>query len=144
MDRYPEEELNTSWKDEDNGTMPANVDTLRQAVVGHKIVDAGYRDVQSKNPWYRGRAFVITLDNGTQVRLFDDSDCCAYTELQEFLLHPGKVNHVIIGVGTTEKYTRWHIYAHYGDVLELTVGWSPGNPFYYGYGFHIDVVPMEG
>jgi hypothetical protein len=31
-----------------------------------------------------------------------------------------------------------------GDVLELQVGWSPGNPFYYAYGFHIDVVPVGG
>ena len=46
-----------------------------------------------------------------------------------------------MGVGTTGEYTRWHIYADLGDVLELTVGWSCGNPFYYGYGFYIDVVP---
>lgn len=28
-----------------------------------------------------------------------------------------------------------------GDVMELEVGWSCGNPFYYGYGFSINVVP---
>ena len=44
-----------------------------------------------------------------------------------------------MGVGTTDGFTRWHIYADMGDVLELEVGWSCGNPFYYGYGFNITV-----
>jgi hypothetical protein len=55
-------------------------------------------------------------------------------------LHPERVDHIITGVGTTGGYTTWHIYADMGDVLELSVGWSSGNPFYYGYGFDISVV----
>lgn len=140
-DRYPTETLS---EDEDDGVMPANVATLAEAVIGHRIVKAEHADVP--HPWLEGRktrAFVITLDDGTQVQLRETSDCCAYTELDAFLLHPEKVDHVIMGVGTTEGYTRWHIYADWGDVLELTVGWSCGNPFYYGYGFAIDVVPMK-
>lgn len=86
----------------------------------------------------------ITLDNGEKVLLADTSDCCAYTSLESFLLHPERVDHIITGVGTTDKYQRWHIYADLGDVLELEVGWSAGNPFYYGYGFDIHVIPIDG
>lgn len=129
-DRYPEEELDSEWQD--CGVMPSQIERLSAAVVGHRIVRAEHSEEQ---------VFVLTLDDGTQVRLANTNDCCAYTELEEFLLHPELVDHIIMGVGTTEKYTRWHIYADMGDILELTVGWSCGNPFYYGYGFDIDVVP---
>lgn len=137
---YPTEVLGDEY--EDDGTMVNNVDTLRQAVVGHRIVKAEEREIKSDRWYGSGRGLVITLDDGTEVRLVDTDDCCAYTALQTFLLHPDKVDHMILGVGTTEGYTRWHIYADWGDVLELEVGWSCGNPFYYGYGFHIDVVPV--
>lgn len=139
--RYPDEVLNP---EHDEGVMPENVERLRQAVIGRRIVKAEKRRVERARYGYASQqdAFVITLDDGRAVRLFDDSECCAFTELEAFLLHPDKVDHMIMGVGTTEQYTRWHIYADWGDVLELTVGWSAGNPFYYGYGFDIDVVPM--
>lgn len=137
MDTYPNEELDDG---EDNGTMPENVAELREAVVGHRIVKTEKRDIPGL--YGNDEAFVITLDNGHEVRLWDTSDCCAYTALEEFLLHPEKVDHVVMGVGTTDSYTRWHIYADYGDILELTVGWSAGNPFYYGYGFDIDVTEV--
>jgi len=136
-ERYPAEELDRY--NDDNGTMPDNVETLAAAVVGHRIVKSEMRD----NTGHYGcnlKVFVITLDNGTEVQLDNTDDCCAYTELQEFLLHPEMVDHVIMGVGTTESYNTWHIYADLGDVLELTVGWSCGNPFHYGYGFSINVV----
>lgn len=45
--------------------------------------------------------------------------------------------------GTTDGYTTWHIYADFGDVMRLKVDWSPGNPFYYGYGFDIAVEPVK-
>lgn len=125
-DRYPEEKLS---EEDDNGTMPENVAELREHVIGHRIVSAD-RD---------GRTFTITLDNGKRVELADTDDCCAHTELDAFLLHPERVDHIITGVGTTGGYTTWHIYADMGDVLELSVGWSSGNPFYYGYGFDISV-----
>lgn len=137
---YPIEELDPN---DDCGTMPENVDELRQAVVGKRIVKTEVREVPSEYSWRSpSSGLVITLDDGTEVRLADTDDCCAYTSLEAFLLHPDRVDHVIMGVGTTEDYTRWHIYADLGDVLELTVGWSCGNPFYYGYGFHIDVVSV--
>jgi len=141
MNIYPEEILD---EDDDDGTMPNNVAQLAEAVVGHRIVNVSTGKVTSE--WGYGwqeTGTIITLDNGKQVELGNTDDCCAYTELQEFLLHPDAVNHVIMGVGTTEGYTTWHIYADMGDVLKLTVGWSCGNPFYYGYGFSIQVKDIE-
>lgn len=126
--------------DEDDGTMPGNVEELRQEVVGHKIVHAGW--AERPHSWYEGRTetvFQITLDNGKQVILRDTDDCCAFTELEDFLLHVDRIDHVITGVGTTQGYGVWHIFADLGDILELSVAWSPGNPFYYGYGFSIAV-----
>lgn len=135
LDRYPPEVLDD---DEDNGTMPENVAALAEAVVGHRIVSA--RKEQVENRWGRPEdGTVLTLDNGKRVVLVDTNDCCAFTELEEFLLDPAGVDHVILGVGTTEGYTTWHIFADFGDVMRLKVGWSCGNPFYYGYGFDIRV-----
>lgn len=124
--RYVDEVLGP---EDDDGTMPENRKALEDAVVGHKIVS-----VEKK-----GGSATIVLDNGKRVQMHEDGDCCAYTELESFLLHPDKVDHVITGVGTTNGYRVWHVYADAGDVLALTVNWSCGNPFYYGYGFNINV-----
>lgn len=122
------------------GTMPDNVDGLRQEVVGHKIVSASFVDKPYRHYGrdYTEKVFQITLDNGKQVILRDTDDCCAFTELEDFFLHVDKIDHVITGVGTTEGFCKWHVYADLGDVLELTVGWSEGSG-YYGYGFSIAV-----
>lgn len=139
MDRYPIEHL---AEDRDDGTMPDNLAELREAVVGHRIVKTEHRTLPGR--WYGNNSgFVITLDNGKEVRLAHTSDCCAYTEVEAFLLNPELVNHIVIGVGTTDGFTTWHIYADLGDILKLTIGWSAGNPFYYGYGFDISVVDIE-
>lgn len=135
MNPYPEEVLD---EEDDDGTMPGSVAALADTVVGHKIVSAE-KDHDLPQSYWAGAGLRLTLDNGRQVILRDTSDCCAYTEVEAFLLNPDKVDHVITGVGTTDEYTKWHIYADAGDVLELTVGWSCGNPFYYGYGFDIEV-----
>lgn len=138
IDRYPVEELD---ENDDCGTMPENVDTLREAVIGRKIVSAVKMD--RRHRWGGTySALVLELDNGTQVELMDTDDCCAYTALESFFLDPKSVDHAILGVGTTEEYTKWHIYADFGDVMRLDVGWSCGNPFYYGYGFDIAVKPI--
>ena len=136
MQTYPAERLG---EDDDDGTMPKNVDTLRESVVGRRIVRVE-KNVQVPDR-YDGTTdgTVITLDDGRKVQLANTSDCCAYTELESFLLHADRIDHVITGVGTTDGYTTWHIYADMGDVLEVSVGWSCGNPFYYAYGFHITV-----
>jgi hypothetical protein len=143
MTHYPVETLD---EDYDDGTMPENVEKLSDAVVGHRIVKVE-RDVEVPKSdgyhWGNSTGTALTLDNGRRVFLVDTSDCCAYTELESFLLHADKVDHVITGIGTTGEYTKWHVYADMGDVLELTVGWSSGNPFYYGYGFDIIVRDEE-
>lgn len=142
MIHYPEETLDD---DDDDGTMPANVATLSDAVVGHRIVSATQADIIDPDGWRHipVPTLVLTLDNGKQVRLANYEDCCAYTELASFFLDPRSVDHVIMGVGTTNGYCTWHIYADWGDIMRLQVGWSCGNPFYYGYGFDISVVDME-
>lgn len=135
-DRYPVEVLG---EDDDNGTMPSNIETLRESVVGDRIVKVEKAGPKDRHAYGSGDRTILTLASGRRVALGDTNDCCAHTYLDEFLLHPDKVDHMIMGVGTTGGYTRWHIYADLGDVLELQVEWSPGNPFYYGYGFDIDV-----
>lgn len=143
LDRYPTEVLSDH---DDDGTMPENVEELRQAVVGHRIVAATKgRAKILVNRWGGGdrledvTGLIIELDDGTKVVLEDTSDCCAHTTLESFLLNPGSVDHIITGVGTTDEYESWHIFADMGDVLKLKVGWSCGNPFYYGYGFDVHV-----
>ena len=132
--RYTPEALG----EDDDGTMPENVAALEQAIIGRRIVKAEKEMVERR--WYgQTEATVITLDDGRRVALVDTDDCCAFTELESFLLHPESVRHAILGVGTTDGYTTWHIYADFGDVMTLKVGWSCGNPFYYGYGFDIRV-----
>lgn len=123
--------------------MSGNVDTLAEGVVGHKIVKAGWvdRDFGGKYSYYSSNQFEIELDDGTKVYLANTDDCCAYTELNNFLLNADMVDHVIMGVDATDNFSTWHIYADMGDVLALDVSWSSGNTGYYGFGFHIEVVP---
>ena len=143
MTTYPPDQL--AEYDEDDGTMPENVAKLGEHVIGHRIVSAEKRDFKVKDSyWTADHGLVLTLDNGVRVCLADTSDCCAYTELKEFLLHPERVDHIITGVASTDGYTKWHIFADLGDVLELKVDWSCGNPFYYGYGFDIFVENEPG
>lgn len=135
MNRYPAEILDDDY--EDNGTMPDSLAALEAAVVGHRIVSIEKGKVE--NYWRMTDATIITLDNGKKVVMIEEEDCCAYTEMSSFLLHPEMVDHMIMGVGTTDGFTTWHIYADAGDIAELSVSWSCGNPFYYGYGFTIKV-----
>ena len=81
--------------DDDDGTMPENVATLAHHVVGHRIVSAEERPIEHE---WRGTisGLVITLDNGREVRLADSDDCCAFTELESFLLHADMVDHRLV------------------------------------------------
>lgn len=139
----PNEELSD---DDDNGTMPNNVGALALQVVGHRIVKVEERSVQLEHRWggdeYDRDGLVLTLDTGKVVALFSGGDCCAYTELEAFLFNADKIDHIITGVRTEDGYTRWSIFADAGDVLALTVRWSCGDPFYYGYGFDIGVTEV--
>ena len=135
---YPKETLG---EEEDDGTMPNNVEALEEKVVGHRIVKCEKRKNTIDRDYGRtDEYFAITLDNGMEVQMYETYDCCASTYLQTFLLNPGLVDHIITGVGTTDGYDTWHIYCDWGDILKLEVAWSCGNPFYYGYGFDIKVV----
>jgi hypothetical protein len=136
-DRYPIETFDDP--DYDDGTMPENVARLAEHVIGHRIVKAEQRTVEP-GEWTTIPGLVLTLDNGKQVVLADTYDCCASTELESFWLDPSAVDHVILGVGTTDGYDVWHIYADFGDIMRLQVEWSCGNPFYYAYGFEIWVM----
>lgn len=138
---YPTENLP---EDYDDGTMPENVESLASHVVGHKVSSVDQNVQVPTEYWGTGTATVLTLDNGKQVLLRDTNDCCAFTEMENVILHLDKIDHVITGVGTTDEFERWHIYADFGDVVELEVGWSSGNPFYYGYGFDISVRDIPG
>lgn len=134
---YPTEILDNN---EDDGTMPENVEELAGHVVGRRIV-AVETSIRVPGSYYgRKSGTALVLDNGKRVVLADDGDCCAYTSLNDIVLNLDKIDHVITGVGTTDGYTTWHIYADLGDVVEMKVGWSCGNPFYYGYGFDISVI----
>jgi len=141
-ERYPIEVLD---EDKDDGTIVENLATLGSHVIGHRIKRAERQPREDKYGGHGKRdVLVLTLDDGTRVGLADTDDCCAYTSLDAFLLDPASVDHIITGVGSTDGYTVWHIYADWGDILRLELGWSCGNPFYYGYGFDINVVaPTE-
>lgn len=131
--RYPEEDIS----DDDDGTMVNSKQTLAEAIVGHKIafVDT---NVPIQNGYYgSSTATILTLDNGRKVALIGESDCCAFTDVKNVVLHLDNIDHAITGIGTTDGYETWHIYADLGDVMTMKVGWSAGNPFYYGYGFTI-------
>lgn len=139
IDRYPIEILDDEY---DDGTMPKNVDTLAENVVGRRII-AIDRNAKVSGEYSVVSGTALVLDNGKRVVLVDGDDCCAYTDLKDVIVNLDKIEHVITGVGTTKGYTRWHIYADLGDVVELQVAWSCGNPFYYGYGFDIIVTEPE-
>jgi hypothetical protein len=139
--RYEPEKLD---RDEDDGRMPENLEELSKNVIGRKIVSAekAIMPVTSYGYTRKTSGFLITLDDGKRVFMGHTDDCCAFTNVHDFLLHPDKIDHAITGVGTTDGFTKWHIYADYGDILELDVAWSCGNPFYYGYGFDIEVMEV--
>jgi hypothetical protein len=86
--------------------MSGNVSELSDAVVGHRIVKAERTD---NDRWYSG-GLEITLDNGKKVVLRNTSDCCAYTDLDDFWLNPELVDHMIMGVTTDDRFYVWHIY----------------------------------
>lgn len=140
---YPEEVLDP---DEDDGTMVGSRQSLEAAVIGHKIIEVKKTTLASHLSWAQNDdGLLITLDNGVKVWAAEMGDCCAYTEIDpmSILNHIDQIDHVITGVGTTDGFKTWHIYADLGDVLEFKVEWSCGNPFYYGYGFNVTVFSAD-
>jgi hypothetical protein len=140
------------WEKEDNGTMPKNVSDFAEQIVGHRIVEVLTKstvDGVQINGWDAPRDFkgrvdtVFVLDNGRKVGLDAGGDCCAFTGMREVIQHLPSVDHIITAVRPETDYETWHIVADFGDVMDLLVDWSPGNPFYYGYGFDIIVQKEE-
>ena len=122
--------------------MYANANELANAVIGHRIVNV--ETVKKEDYWRReSEVLQLTLDTGYKVTLRNTDDCCAFTELKSFVYNADKIDHIITGVSTENDYETWRIYADMGDVLELSVGWSEGNPYYYGYGFEIEVEELS-
>jgi len=128
---------------ENDSTMLDNIAEVADEVVGHRIIEVN-RDVAlpaGSSRWYYGggRGLELVLDNGTRVYLSDTSDCCAYTELEAIIEHLPEMDHIITAVQQSDGFEKWHFIADLGEVLELQVGWSEGNPYYYGYGFDVAV-----
>lgn len=127
--------------DDDDGIMPQNIADFADAIVGHRIVSV-LKDpprMGGGRTWREEPALRLTLDNGREVDLIPTDDCCAHTDLEQVIEHLPCVDHIITAVTSSEGYESWHILADAGEVLELLVSWSAGNPFYYSYGFDIQV-----
>ena len=138
----------------DDGTMTRSAEELQEALVGKKIVAVEKRDftdaekaiiTRENNGYYpyhlySGKKTFLTLSDQTIAILVDVSDCCAHTSLDVFKLLD--TEHAITGVGTTDGFNTWFIYAKDSIVATADVSWSCGNPFYYAYGFEIQVLPL--
>ena len=111
---------------------------LQDAVVGQRIVSVERGSWTISDRFWPQDGLKLTLSNGKVVYVAQTSDCCAYTDVDNFLLRADSIDHVITGVVTNEDYTKWHIVAGMSDVLELDVDWSEGSG-YYMYGFSITV-----
>ena len=131
-------------EDADDGTIVDNVAHLAESVVGRRIVKVEGLGGTRRSSVYSAPQLRITLDTGATVELAGTADCCAGTDLESFLWNAKAVDHIITGIRTENGYGKWSIFADFGDVLELTVDWGCGNPFYYGYGFEITVKNPDG
>lgn len=110
---------------------------LEEAVVGRRILSVE----KAKYPgsvYGRGEGIRLSLDDGTTVFVANTDDCCAFTEVEDFEFLENTEN-VITSVETDEGFNKWFVYAGNAPVLEMDVAWSPGNPYYYGFGFEIRI-----
>ena len=131
------------YKAEAEGPLSDNLDGLKEALVGRKVVAVSENNAREDWDYYRGDNTVLMLDNGTKVTISDTHDCCAYTTVESVVQHLPELDHIITGVQADDGHNTFHILADLGEVLELQVDWSPGNPFYYGYGLHIEVESVQ-
>lgn len=122
--------------------MQGSVDELASKVVGQRIVKVERRPAEPDEDGYvgygRSEETVFTLGNGQTVILGDTDDCCAFTEVGSFEFL-NQTDNVITRVETDEGFQDWFIYADSIPVVNLKVDWSPGNPYYYGFGFTVRV-----
>lgn len=122
--------------------MQGSVDALASSIIGQQIVTVERRKAEPGEdgyvPYGLSEETVFTLANGHQVILGDTDDCCAFTEVSSFDFLE-KSDNVITRVEVDEGFETWFIYADQVPVVHLGVSWSPGNPYYYGFGFSIRV-----
>ncbi|AXQ62901.1 hypothetical protein SEA_ANGELIQUE_70 [Gordonia phage Angelique] len=125
MTSYPEDSVSNhpdaiedpKYPPEDDGTMPDNVACLREHLIGRRII----------------RAEKGTARAGDLRKVNDDYD-------YERTNRPDHQREgLILTLDDGRRVVLEHIFADLGDIIELDVEWSEGNPFYYGYGFDIYV-----
>lgn len=114
--------------------MQESAEDLQRELVGHRIVKA---EKVSRGDYY-GERLQLTLDDGTKVNVSGHGDCCAYAELDGFLLYSEATEMVITNVSTEDHYQKWFVLASGIPVLDMEVSWSEGSG-YYSYGFSIKV-----
>lgn len=121
--------------------MGGSAEELQNAVIGHRIVSVEKLD-REKYPGgsysWRLTGVVLTLDDGTRVEVVDTDDCCAYTSIEQYQFLADTDN-AVTSVTTEDGFSKWFIYAGGVPVVSMDVGWSPGNPYFYGFGFEINV-----
>lgn len=140
---YYDDEADSDYEAE---VMGGSAKELEAAVIGHRIVEVrkgyDYEQYWDKSQAHSDSGITLVLDNGTEVAVHDTDDCCAYTSVRDFEFLT-KTDNVITRVETNEGFDQWHIYAAEVPVVSLGVDWSPGNPYYYGFGFGIAVKKKE-
>lgn len=128
------------------GVMGDNAKLLESEVVGHRIVEVrkgyDYERCWDNSKGHSDAGVTFVLDNGTEVALQSTNDCCAYTDVRDFEFLT-KTDNVITRVETQDNFEQWYIYAVELPVVSLGVDWSPGNLYYYGFGFNIAVKKKE-
>jgi len=122
----------------DNGTMPEAFENLHKALVGRKIVEV--EKVKYEGRWDQGYddpKALFHLDDGTVVKVGRINDCCA---LGTFDLEnvPKEINARVMAVEAAEDYSKAFILTE-GPLLTADTTWSPGNPFWYSYGFWVKI-----
>lgn len=120
--------------------MGGSAQELEEAVVGRRILSV--EKVGHPRGLYRRDGIKLSLDDGSTVFVDNTDDCCAFTEVGDFKFLENTEN-VITSVTTDKDFNKWFVYAGNAPVLEMDVAWSPGNPYYYGFGFEIRVEKKE-
>lgn len=116
--------------------MAQQAQELANAVVGHRITKVEQRMVAR---WPRDTELVLTLDTGKKVILQPTSDCCARSELLDFIHNADTIDHIITKVLVDDEYERWYILADLHQVMAFRLDWFEGNYPFYPFGFAITV-----
>ena len=117
--------------------MEGGAEELRNALIGRRIV-AVTKGANPESGYGKSGRVTFTLDDGSTAHLDDTDDCCAFTCVDDLKFLEG-VENAITSVETTDNYEKWFIYAGGIPVVEMDASWSPGNPYYYGFGFYVTV-----